>query len=368
MRILIDALSARGGGALRALLQFVRHLDETDVRHTLDLLVSPRAAGLLADASRVRLHQPPRTRLGPAWRLYQTEVWLPRLIRRLRPAVVYTTGLLALPTDRPQLMRFAWPYALYPEALRWPCQRRDQLNRWARYLAFRRRLRHADLIVGQTETVAQRLRAHYPHVPRVEVVGNAVTPGPRAAPQPPNARWRLACVSVYYSHKNLEILLDVAELARVRGIALEFLLTLDRSEHPAAARLLEEIEGRGLQAYFTNFGRLSPDAVQQLYAECDAVILPTRLECFSAVYCDAMHHRRTLLTSDRDFAHDVCGEAAWTFDPLDAASILDTIEAARADPDESERRLDVGVARVAALPSWPEVCARYLTLLEELAG
>ena len=51
------------------------------------------------------------------------------------------------------------------------------------------------------------------------------------------------------------------------------------------------------------------------------MILPTLLESFSATYIEAMFHGKTILTSDLDFARDVCGEAAFYFDPLNPQSI-----------------------------------------------
>ena len=62
-----------------------------------------------------------------------------------------------------------------------------------------------------------------------------------------------------------------------------------------------------------------------LYKQVDGMIMPTLLESFSATYIDSMALGVPIFTSDRDFARDVCGDAAWYFDPLNAESIFEVI-------------------------------------------
>ena len=58
---------------------------------------------------------------------------------------------------------------------------------------------------------------------------------------------------------------------------------------------------------------------------CDALFLPTLLECFSASYPEAMLLKKPIVTSDLPFATTVCDNAALYFDPLDAEDIAKTL-------------------------------------------
>jgi len=107
-------------------------------------------------------------------------------------------------------------------------------------------------------------------------------------------------------------------------------------------------------------------SVPALYASVDGMILPTLLESFSGTYVEAMHYGVPVFTSDRDFARDVCGDAAYYFDPLNPKGILDTVTGAFAEPAELERRVALGRETVAAMPDWFEVARAYVALLEEI--
>ena len=64
----------------------------------------------------------------------------------------------------------------------------------------------------------------------------------------------------------------------------------------------------------------------KLYNQADAMFLPTLLETFSASYPEAMKMERPILTSDLDFAKDICGDAALYFNPLDSYDIANKIK------------------------------------------
>jgi glycosyltransferase involved in cell wall biosynthesis len=108
------------------------------------------------------------------------------------------------------------------------------------------------------------------------------------------------------------------------------------------------------------------EQIPALYTACDLLLLPTLLESFSGTYIEAMHYGVPVCTSDRDFAHVVCGEDAVYFDPTSAQDIHATIRRLLDDPALKARLIEGGRARAAAHPSWPDVAARCLVLLERI--
>ena len=74
-----------------------------------------------------------------------------------------------------------------------------------------------------------------------------------------------------------------------------------------------------------NVGPVSINQCPALYHYCDALFLPTLLECFSASYVEAMYFKKMIFTSDLPFAHTVCDDSAIYFDPYDANDICDKI-------------------------------------------
>ena len=100
------------------------------------------------------------------------------------------------------------------------------------------------------------------------------------------------------------------------------MITLASEQHFKAARILQTLKKERLDEVVINVGPVRMSNVPSLYNQCDGLLMPTLLESFSGTYVEAMYHRKTILTSRLDFAEDVCGAAAFYFNPLDENSIL----------------------------------------------
>ncbi|MCB0323642.1 MAG: glycosyltransferase, partial [Bdellovibrionales bacterium] len=114
-----------------------------------------------------------------------------------------------------------------------------------------------------------------------------------------------------------------------------------------------------------NIGPVPLEELSAVYARADALFMPTLLESFSGAYVEAMSFRKTILTSDRDFAREICSEAAFYFDPLDVDSIIEAIEAAFSDEAERSRRIALGTSVLAAIPDWSMAYQAFMELLSE---
>lgn len=131
--------------------------------------------------------------------------------------------------------------------------------------------------------------------------------------------FRFICISAYYSHKNLEILNKVIPLLKIQGMTnIKFVLTID-------SKIFESKFSDLSKSQIYNIGAIDIENCPTLYQECDALFLPTLLECFSANYPESMKMKKPILTSDLPFARNICGEAAIFFDPIDENSIFEKI-------------------------------------------
>lgn len=376
MKILANAITNRVAGSLTVGINFVRSYREGGFEHDL-VVYAPAGCGyeeLAGDRVTIRI-APKLVHAGWA-RIWVDRVWLPRVLAREKPDVLFAMGSIAYPTRTPQVVLYHWPYAAHPEREVWERMGlRDALNRRFRRWLFARRARHATRFAAQTETARGRLERFF-GLHNVEVVPNAVSmPADRtdapAAVLPEGARApgrrALLCLSRYYPHKNLEILLPLARRIRETGAPFVVWLSVSRDEDPAAARLLDAIAREGLGDVLINLGTVPMDQVPALYEASSGLLLPTLLESFSGTYVESMYFGRPVFTSDRDFARDVCGNVAWYFDPHDAGDILAILEQAFADPAEREARVEAGRRRCKGFPGWPEVAARYVRLFEQVA-
>ena len=122
-----------------------------------------------------------------------------------------------------------------------------------------------------------------------------------------------------YPHKNLGVLNSVIPLIKNKTEKdIKFYVTIDNNSYN---RLFSE-EVRGS---IINKGPLKISECPAFVDSCDALFLPTLLECFSASYPEAMSMDKPILTSNLPFATTVCKDAALYFDPYNAHEIADCI-------------------------------------------
>ena len=322
MKVLIDCVPlAVGGGVQVAVGLLVQLQGETDMEWAAIVpnAMRPSLPSKLADDPRItyvnRRSQLDRFRLSRKLR---------KMERAFNPDLVFT--VFGPPFFRPQaihIVGFALPHVIY--------DRDDDMPRKTLVdhivLTLRRRLfRHADRIVVETETARLRLaeRANI-SIDRISVIPNGPNPLLRAVPEsdaPTHSPFVIFIPSAYYWHKNLEIVPAVAEAMLRRAPDLEFVFRFTLpSESPAWSRILADAEKRGVGDRVTTMGSVKLSDLSSAYHQASATFLPTRREISTAVYPESFLFRRPLVTSDMDFARDLCGSAALYVSPCDADAI-----------------------------------------------
>lgn len=310
----------------------------------------------------------PRSLNRSSLRWYTDHVWLDRAVHAYKPDVIFSMGNIAAPTNFcPQVLLLQWAYAVYSESYIWDrMPMSERFSRKARVNLFRRRLRYADHVITQTETIGKRLGAMYSGI-QTSVVPNASSHprsfDPVAAGNLRKSGLTLLCLSRYYSHKNLEILVDVAIELKKLSAPCRLLLTIDPGGSSAAAKLVSRIDSEDLVEYIDNIGPVDMDEIPSLYSRVDALILPTLLESFTGTYAEAASFGKPILTSDLDFARETAWGQILFFDPLEVDSIVAAIlKLVRGEPIP---RIEPNAINNL---SWDEAYARIVNVLEDCAG
>lgn len=374
VRLFVYAGSLASGGGLSVGFNFLR--EAADLTGIEIHAVVPRGVGYEhLQSGSLRLTVLSRACRSPVVRPFVERFLLPRLARRFRADVVFSMGNIALSVALPQLLLFHWSYAVYPDNAAWRRMSiQERMWRRLRLMAFQYQLKHATAVAVQTETVRARFRRIY-GAKQLFVVPNAVPeeflkqtgPAYRSAGETRRPRTFL-CFTRYYVHKNLEVLLAVGELIRLNRLPFAITVTIAADQHWRARDFLSEVDRRGLGSYIINRGPVDRSDIEALYEKSDALLLPTLLESFSGTYLEAMAFGKPILTSDRDFARDVCGDAAVYFEPLDAESILRAMIALHRSPELVASLTEKGFARLRGMPGWRTVARIYLHLLTKIAS
>lgn len=154
--------------------------------------------------------------------------------------------------------------------------------------------------------------------------------------------------------KNFEVICQaVAHLAPNEAARLEVLMTIDGSENRYARSLVRRY-GHVVGLRF--IGLQCRDAMQQHYANSDAVLFPSRLETWGLPISEAKAYGKPLLVADLPYAHETVGdyEKVSFIDPRDAGAWACAITQLL----DGQLRFDGKRARLPSEPfaaNWPDL-------------
>lgn len=229
--------------------------------------------------------------------------------------------------------------------------------------------KNSDAIVFETEDAKQIMaaKAFGKHAIALHVVGNTLN---NVFLEPKswvkcqnlvlqNTGFNCLCVSANYTHKNLAILKNVASYLSQKypDFDFQFTLTLREREFQLDHNLLK---------YFNLIGPVNHNELPDLYANCDAFILPTLLEVFSTSYLEAMFMKKPILTSDLGFARDTCGDAALYFNPMSAAAIGDAIFRLANDASLQHELVECGTQQIGRFTDSKGRTNAYLDIMHQV--
>lgn len=367
--VFVNGISAKSGGGQSILTNFLRAANGADDSYKFTIVV-PDVDRYEALSSE-RIHLIPVGMLSHTLMIpYASLVALPKLIRELRPDLVFNLADIPIATTTWQVFLFDWSYAAFPDSIAW---RRsgafDTLNRYAKMLMFKWLLRYVDALIAQNNVVAGQLQCLY-KTKDIYVVNNAVSIDNLVAGQHYDFElgggFKLLCLSAYYTHKNIEIFIPLAQRIKMSRLDIKIITTIDPMQNKGAEVFLKEIDANDLGGVIKNVGNVPMADVPSLYRQTDALLLPTLLESFSGTYVEAMFHRKPILTSDLPFARGVCGEGAFYFDPLGEESIFDAILKVINDPVEREIRQRNADRIYTEMPSWSKAYQSFTNIFSKI--
>lgn len=365
MKLFINAHNLRFGGGKTVGLNIINYYSQHPSVSELQI-VAPAGCGYerfvgVNDKVKVKFLHP----------IFNTSVFkilsnyfvLPLYVFLSKTDFILSLGNLAIPVRRPQFLLIQQSYLAYPESVVWK-RLQENDRKFYKYIRnmlalIRINLKYASILGVQTAAIRQRMSRIY-RIPasKIVVVPNAVSftsSQPQTVTVKQDDQLRLLYLSKYYPHKNYEILYEVGTEILARKLPVTVTVTLNSEENEGSRVFLNTLKERGLDKVIINQGNVPLEQVGAVYAAHDALIMPTLLESYSGTYIEAMYFKRPIFTSDMDFAHEVCKDAAYYFDPLNAKDIVNCILKAYEDPAEMARRVKIGADMVGASKTWNDI-------------
>lgn len=296
-------------------------------------------------------------------RAYFDNVRLPQKINRYKPDIVFSLGNIPVPRVAGfQALLIHNAYLVYPDTGARGMGKSDRLSLLGQKLGIRVGLGSVNLVFCQTSVMRDRFRSTYNFSGQVLLMPNAIsdfladTPASELALPIDSGLFSLLSLSRYYPGKNLDLILRCYEEYRNDLADTRCFLTISPEQHPGARSLLRKITSMGLANHIVNLGPIAQSELGRYYRAAGALLMPTLIESFSGTYLEAMHYSTPILTSDRDFAREVCGRAALYFEPTSTRSMRDAIVALRDSASLRASLIAAGRERLAEMPrTWDEI-------------
>ena len=342
-------------------------------KHEFHVIVGPGVGAVLDSSdfpSNFHFHQKGFGVMGLR-KLHRVQRELSLIENMVRPdCVVSTSGPSYWRSKAPHLIGFNRPLFIYPESpylnqLRFGKKVKLAAQRWLHCYYFRR---NADALIVQTDDVNERVRK----LLRTDLVFTVTNNyngwydnppiHPDRLPEKADNNFRLLTPTSYYPHKNLELIPEIIEaMPEWLRKRVEFVLTLTRKEYN------DHISSKYLPQIHL-IGSVPPPECPSLYAECDAMFMPTLAECFSASYPEAMKMGKPIITTDLGFARNICNNAALYFTPCDARSAAIQIEQLIDNPTLQQKLRQLGKQQLAAFDKPRERARKILEICSHLVS
>ncbi|UCH15260.1 MAG: glycosyltransferase [Bacteroidales bacterium] len=372
MNILINASTVKYGGGLTVALNFIKAFTNLNSIHPA-IIIAPRnvgferfhSDGLILDTVPGILH---------LWifRFFLDYIWIKQKIIQYKIDFVISLGNLPVPNYKKQALLFDNPFLTLASFNNIPLSITNKIKHKLRNFSFRRRLNNLALIFSQSKLQNNLLFKKFNYLPRTIIIPNSCTTlfdnseSKKIPVIREKNKIKLLAFSRYYEHKNLEILLDLASLFKKYNSKYIIYLTIKSNQGKGAGRILRSITKLQLNDYIKNLGEIAPFNLNFIYDQVDAVILPTLLESFSSVYVDALKFRKPIFTSNREFAKEVCGNAAFYFNPFSARDIYNTLESAFKNRTTITEKLNEGEKIISMHICWDDIVMKILKSIEDI--
>ena len=386
MKMVINAASAKMGGAVTYLASLLRHLPPRQSGHEFYIFLPPETAEKLKGLNE-NISLIPTTKGHARWwkRLWWEQVTLRRCLAALHADVLFSTanfGMFGCPVRQILLVRISLYFSRIYADLFLP--RHSPRFRWSfrlrRWLCCQS-VRCADVVMTPTQAMLDDLRAYVDVSPTKGMANHygATEPVDKDmdcwCPRREQFPVRLLYISLYAEHKNLTTLLQAIPLLNKDGTGEFVLATTVNPAWQAASWTLTcksdtELAHRQDVAPWVKFaGPLGPNEIEEQYRSADIFVFPSIAESFGHPLVEAMAHGLPIVASDTPVNREMCGDAAIYFRPLDSGHLAQTIRRVAMSQLLQNKLSLEGIQRVRARFNWHTHVSRILQISRmEYAG
>lgn len=360
LKIMIDTSLISVGGGVQVAINLIKNI-LSDSLFEIILIASPQVSAQLTQQQINQCLYYKEEINEPIWRKKIQGKRLSEIEKKHKPDLVFV--IFGPSYWRPKtktLQGFALPLMVYPET-------RDRIYKKQKITYFYQKIlntykaqlmkKNADYVVVETLAFKERV-CEFLNIDKnnIFVIENSFNANflEIKGDKKKNDILNIFIPTAYYPHKNLEILVDVAcELVSMQKLNIKFNFLLPENSEPWI-NIVTSAKQKGVESLFNTYGPVKNIQMAELYHQTDFVLLPTVAEASTAVYPESFISKKVLLTSNIDFAVELCGDAAIYFNPYDAKDIAEKIILITTNPILQQDLIEHGVKQVKSSYLTPE--------------
>ncbi|WP_180028522.1 glycosyltransferase [Acinetobacter sp. YH16032] len=331
MKLMVDASITSVGGGVQVALAFIENI-ANDPEFEVICVVNTQIDQQLSVLTKSKFkHYYVENTVSVFFKFFQG-FRISKIEKKYKPDFVFVVfGPAYWKPKAPTLQGFALGKMLYQKELK--------LGLFEKFLNFVKAklfLMCDSYLVVETELVKQKLSSFLNYdSSKIFVIGNSFSPSfldylatSKEIEESGSEYFQILVPCSYYPHKNLErvifslVFLKEKHSELVSKLKLLFTIPKESTEW---LKLYNLAKNNGVEEYIDSAGFIPNSKFAGLYLSSHAVICASIVESSTAVFPEAFLSKRPLLASKRDFATELCGDAALYFDPLDEENIADAI-------------------------------------------
>ena len=387
MKVLINAVSAKSGGAATYIENLIRSLADADSRHSYIFLVPPQSAKTShVDSENVEVRET-TIGLGAAWkRFLWDQLTIRHLVRKEHVDVIVSSsdfGTLWPPCPQILMLRNALFFCpLYKEHILMRHSWKRRTAHALRKVLVKFSAKFSARVVVASQAMLRDVQKEI-HLPEDRVKVNPFGVPSTRFDMRAFKEWevgngskgnvfRMLYVAEYGDYKNFAVLFQAIKILSQRGITDILLVTTTNPwQAPgvqSTTRECDQILARdpGVAPFLKDVGYIPYSGIPALYASSDLVLFPSLSESFGHPLVEAMASERAIIAAETAINREICREAACYFQPFDAEGLAQQIDTLRKDSTLRARLALAGRRRAQRYFNWDDYVTRLTRMIEDV--
>ena len=375
MKIILHALGANMGGALRHLNNFIPALLESDNSNQYILILRKDVSFQYTNKALQIIRINKTVGANFILRTLFDIIYLPFLSVKLKANLVISLlnfGPVVLTKPHINFQRNALFFCPdYINRLKGVEKIQSNLRSVLLFLS----MKYADVIVTPSGAMAELIKKRYPSLRQTKFKtlyhGFSFQEKKSAAGYWSEVllkekRFKLLYPTHASSHKGFEILFEA--LSKLKPNMSNFVLftTIDKSDWPEGfIKLKSQIVQLGIEENIVLTGRIPQDEMKVFYENCDLMVYPSLCESFGFSMVEAMGYGLPIVAADTEVNKEICGDAAIYYSAFNPEDAADKILTAFNDSIRSKLKEGAKIRMLSLDWSWQRYTKEFLEIVSK---